>query len=534
MISKKNSSFCTLFKIAISEWTDYATENSLQNFSHSTRIFVQFVYAIVFITSASYCLFSIGTTIDKYYQYETVTSLKIINELPADFPAVSFCNLKRLNKTSAKNFMKNILFENDDSPVIEFDENHLFTYYYDVSDYLMLGMAELNENEQVRKSYGFVLEDMLLNCRFNLLECDKKDFKYFFHSQYGNCYTFNFGNQVKESILPGPKYGLELLLFLGDPNVHSEFEMNDGIVLFSKKHSLFNSFFLKIFQGIVMVVHNKSNFPFLNNDRILAATGAATDLKINRHFITKLGPPYTECIKNDMFFKSEFHKYIVNELKIKYTQQHCFSLCLQNEVIKECKCSSNWLLNFKDKNYCTSEELDCILDNVGSGLSGKIPNNCVEACPLECDNIEYDVATSRISYPSPYVRNLLSKHPLIISSGIKNEMIDKSVLKVHIYYETLAYRTIAETESMTAQIFFSNAGGIFSLCLGISILSLVKFVGFIVSILVLFKEKKCEVMKHDLIQSVKSNSLSTSTASFSSSSRKKKRYMKPNYNKNLF
>jgi hypothetical protein len=37
-----------------------------------------------------------------------------------------------------------------------------------------------------------------------------------------------------------------------------------------------------------------------------------------------------------------------------------------------------------------------------------------------------------------------------------------------------------------------------------------------------------------LIQSVKSNSLSTSTASFSSSSRKKKRYMKPNYNKNLF
>ena len=30
---------------------------------------------------------------------------------------------------------------------------------------------------------------------------------------------------------------------------------------------------------------NQSNLPFLNNDRILAATGGQTDLKINRNFI---------------------------------------------------------------------------------------------------------------------------------------------------------------------------------------------------------------------------------------------------------
>ena len=70
---------------------------------------------------------------------------------------------------------------------------------------------------------------------------------------------------------------------------------------------------------------------------------------------------------------------------------------------------------------------------------------------------------------------------------------------------------------MTAQIFFANVGGTFSLCLGFSILSLVKLVGFLVSIIILFKEKKFEMRR---ISQKKSDSVITAS---SSSSRKKQR-----------
>ena len=224
----KNEEKSIICKLALSEWTDCATENSLQQFSRSTRIFTQFVYIFVFLASASYCVFSIGLTIKKYYQYETITSLKIVNEMPTDFPAITFCNLKRLNKTSAKKFIEKSLFHEDNSSVIDFNENNLFGYYYDILDNLMLNLAEINESEQVRRSFGFKLGDMVLNCRFNLIECEKQDFQYFFQSQYGNCYTYNNGNKTKQSILAGPKFGLELDIFVGDPIEHSKFEMDDG------------------------------------------------------------------------------------------------------------------------------------------------------------------------------------------------------------------------------------------------------------------------------------------------------------------
>ena len=479
MVTKKKSSLIYFLKIILSEWTKYGEIGALKNASSWTNILLKFVFIFIFLTSATYCVSSVWTSLNKYKEFNTVTSLKMIYESPTPFPVISFCSLKRLNKTSAKSFLESILYDNNNKnslvmDISEYDNDALFDYYYDIFDFIMLNLAKINTSEDFRKNVGFTIDNMLLSCKFNLFSCSKNDFKYFFHTQYGNCYSFNTENEVKQSIFPGSSYGLSMELFLGDPNLHSEFEMDDGIII---------------------VVHNQSDLPFLNSDRVFVATGTETDIKINRNFIFKLGPPYSECIHNNQFLKSEFYDYIVNELHIRYTQQHCYSLCLQKFVIKNCGCSSNWLLNFKNLPYCNHTKIGCISENVKSGLSGKIPNNCEEKCPMECEVSEYKVTTSRISYPSPYLKKMLIKNNLVKESGITVEEIDKTVLKFNIYYESLAYRVIAEKESITAQIFFSNLGGTLGLCLGLSILSLVKVVGFLVSILIALKDRNCEINK---------------------------------------
>jgi ABC-type Mn2+/Zn2+ transport system permease subunit len=69
------------------------------------------------------------------------------------------------------------------------------------------------------------------------------------------------------------------------------------------------------------------------------------------------------------------------------------------------------------------------------------------------------------------------------------EDIDKAVVKINVFYESTTYITTTETEAMTAIVLFSNIGGTLSFCLGLSILSLIKVVGILLSISIKNKAK---------------------------------------------
>lgn len=56
----------------------------------------------------------------------------------------------------------------------------LFSIYYNIT------------GEKAYK-YSFSISDMLLNCRFNNIECSQDDFVYYQTFMNGNCYKFNSG-----------------------------------------------------------------------------------------------------------------------------------------------------------------------------------------------------------------------------------------------------------------------------------------------------------------------------------------------------
>ena len=155
---------------------------------------------------------------------------------------------------------------------------------------------------------------MLLSCRFNWEPCTVDDFTFFSNPAYGNCFTFNLKSQSNSSTtdykkvsVPGPDYGLSINLFLGKPDTESEYELNGN--------------------GIFVVVHNQSNSPLLNGDRVLASAGLETDIKVNRNFVTKQAAPYSKCLKDTTStstFTSTYFDYLVKVLGVQYSQQYCY------------------------------------------------------------------------------------------------------------------------------------------------------------------------------------------------------------------
>lgn len=51
----------------------------------------------------------------------------------------------------------------------------------------------LNATASDLATYSFSLTDMLMNCRFNNIDCGGNDFEYFYTKLNGNCYKFNSG-----------------------------------------------------------------------------------------------------------------------------------------------------------------------------------------------------------------------------------------------------------------------------------------------------------------------------------------------------
>ena len=174
----KKTNFFASFKNLIVEWIDTTTSRDIL-MSRNNQIILQFSYLLItiffFLISSVYCSYTLWTSLYKYFQYDTVTSVKIIQEIPTNFPAITFCSLKQRKK---------IFNEKSDQ-----------------------------EKEKIVKS-------LLLHCEINWKYCTSEDFKYFYDPQFGDCFTFNNDDVIIQTTVPGPDFGLSVDFFLGNPTTY--------------------------------------------------------------------------------------------------------------------------------------------------------------------------------------------------------------------------------------------------------------------------------------------------------------------------
>ena len=144
--------------------------------------------------------------------------MQTINETPAEFPSVLICDSNPFTTIMSQilldQIMKNITFIKRErlglNSGLYLRELGFYNYYFphdvtidlsfDAYQYATTFTFDTNFTDSQRKSLGWDLSQVLINCKFNGINCDiNKDFEWYFSFQYGNCFHYNFfrrGNQV--------------------------------------------------------------------------------------------------------------------------------------------------------------------------------------------------------------------------------------------------------------------------------------------------------------------------------------------------
>ena len=431
------------------------TFHGISNISkRNSHISLKIIWISCLLACSGYCCYYCSRIFLNYYSYPFTTKISIFHETPTDFPAISFCNTKLLNRSNPLTFK----LINETSALNQVEDQYRLRFSF-------ANIENLTSN--TRKEFGFKLENMLLPsnkigkqwCFFNNEFCDVSDFTYFYNPSYGNCYSFNIGYydngtkyRIQKSLTNDKNYGFNLELFIGDPAVDTLQESSDGII---------------------MSIHNQSIAPFSKGSIILISPSSDTDIIINRNFLSKLPQPHGYCLEDTSLtskYNSPYFDYIVRTLNQIYSQEYCYNLCLQAQTIRYCACSNVQLpVYLNTTRFCSSinlTEYACVWKIVPL-YEKEFANHCKTSCPFECYSIDYIITSSRQLYPTKYrLDQLLYKFNY--THRITDKQLSKDAfLRFNIYYQGMQYTKIDEVASMSQEDLLSSFGGTLGLFLGI-------------------------------------------------------------------
>lgn len=407
------------------------------------------MWAIFLVISAYICVRGIVDLSQDYYEYNTITSISIVNQIPALFPAITICNLNPFQTEFALKSLNDPLF-------LSFISDDDFS----------LRLVLLNQvslfNDSVKKQFAFDIGDILIKCTFSTQPCFKDDFEWYFHPFYGTCWRFNSRVPPRNLTQTGYAFGLRLELLVGDETRMPSFLTSSGyqIMIDNQTHSP------TILQGFYVT------------------PGADTYFEISRSSISRLEEPYSDCSTDSTLEKNgnQMHQVLTN-LNLTYSQSDCFLLVIQKSIIETCKCFST-LVNRLDSNYdqCkTPEQIRCVLRQAQVSF-GQFP----QYCPFECETHSFDTIISSSHYPiQSYAWKLLNntKVSSMFSNGSPSvEKLKRRALAVNFYYKDFSYTYMSEQPKSLLMDFISNIGGLLGLYTG----AVLEFSLFVLFILIIF------------------------------------------------
>ncbi|XP_038073616.1 uncharacterized protein LOC119741792 [Patiria miniata] len=333
------------------------------------------------------------------------------------------------------------------------DENDWASFYErstspDYSDFIDI----VNPTREELKTLGHQAKDMILQCTFDKKLCSYRDFYQFQNKEYGNCFTFNHGQNltaVDVTKNAGAQYGLHLTLFL---------EMPEYVGILSPE------------AGVRVAIHSHTTPPFPEDDGITASPGMATNIGLRQVYVERLGRPHNT---------EDCRPFTSNT----YSRKACYKECVQEEMYKRCHCVSDILLENKTKcSYIKATQQKC--QQLVKYLGEQKKLNC--ECPIACNETTYTKAVSSTHWPSEryeeHLQRRLQEDPdsaFAARMASSEESTNKNLVRVRVYFEELNYQSILERPLYTFPNLLGNVGGLLGLYIGVSFLTLAEVVALI-------------------------------------------------------
>jgi hypothetical protein len=178
------------------EWSKNSSSHGYPHFFRTNRIPLKIMWMICFIIANGLCAYLILKSCSEYLEFSVNTQIRVINQIPMDFPSFQICNQNPFVSTIGRKFVLDYLRENLNENVSSYktlreyatiEEENL---YSKKSEYENLFEGVLikakNSNKSVQDSLGYTLDKLMLQCYFNYEKCDfTRDFKETYHHYYG-------------------------------------------------------------------------------------------------------------------------------------------------------------------------------------------------------------------------------------------------------------------------------------------------------------------------------------------------------------
>ncbi|CAF0806060.1 unnamed protein product [Brachionus calyciflorus] len=477
IFKSENKKRTEIFNI-IKDNLETSTSHGIPNIVRNKNWIIKIIWTICFSVSFAYCVYNLTKSFEIYFSYETDTKVTNNRLASIDFPTITICNKNKFNLAKNAN-ISNKMIELKNFYIENFIQ--LTPYSINVFDILSYNLFyDYLQNPYYFKEAGFELEQILLNCKFNSMICNKDNFGKVFSPLSGKCFTFNFKMPIKNSVYPGSEYGLKLELYTG---------------LLDKNYDLIRS------SGFLIFIHNSSikQFDILNG--INLPVGYETDIVISKEHSKKMPYPYSNCIEdissNDSFDSELYRKTLKNNGI--YQQRNCLITCVDEYIIQECGCNP---IPIDIEQGCNMTMIfDCVAGKYSEFYNSSKATECQDFCPEECESIKYNYKTNYADFPSPFYSDILIKSNYLWSNNSWNnstyEDVKKSVLAVNIFYDDISVKMIEESPSKTIDQLVADIGGFLGLCIGISILSIIELIELILRIFILVITKKNNVHSKD-------------------------------------
>jgi hypothetical protein len=418
-------------------------------------LFLKIILLLFVLVSSGLASYLVIQSILVYLSYNVSTTSRTIYETQTLFPKVTFCNYNSFTTE----------------------------YAYNLTQMGILDGSSLSDGDKRR--LGHDLNDILLDCSFNLIQCNVSDFTWSYDAYYGNCYTFNSGFdsngnviELKRSNLATPDSGLQLTLYV---NAYEKFldKWLNGL-------------------GIVLRVDNSSYSTFYLNNGIFVPSGFITYVLIDREFKLTLPKPFSNCEIDSTSAKfrenSELYN-LIGQSKYGYSQQFCYTQCAQKYYIKKYNCALPFIFSLYNASSCSSNFTDLLPQNDNLLTKNYYNEECSRVCPLECNQTLYKTSTTQVQLVGNRFMKRIKNNLNLASDFINRTLsdtstIEKSVVTVKLFYGSLSYTLTSESPQMDLVSLLASIGGNLSLFLGVSAFSLFEVVEVLIEIFCAIKIKK--------------------------------------------
>jgi hypothetical protein len=377
-------------------------------------------------------------------------------------------------------------------------------YVNDVNEYFRAQLIKMTIKGQVAAiNLGFDITQMLISCRFQDNDCSMNDFFQYYDYYYGLCYRFNQGRNIDGFVINvtkvgqvGVKYGLQMELYAGYAKGQESYIPT---------------------KGFRILVFNKSEVNQIAQEvGIDVATGLATNIVVRKTESTFLGAPYSICLPTDInkidwtknsvlqfmydnYIDGSYYAFLPNPVTniaapnwkwtLTYSQFFCLKMCFQRYLFAQCGCyditipfTPKHKVDYTDNACISRTQLKCKDSKEYQFFSvHDLFGECYTSCPIECDQIKYDLKISTSSYPTEWYADQLAVNPAFntlvnryfTDYGVQNVTyvsnfteLQKAIAKVNVFYDDLSFTKTDEIPAMTFDMFLGTIGGSFALFLG--------------------------------------------------------------------